>query len=422
MLKQFGVLAIKSTKNKGQAAKSSPKTKKKPTGKKNTPLSAGEKMSTKIIRDFLRSNLLCLAVLLFLYAFVFLAARQYSVIYGAAKNIIVSIFGTFGENYTFECSLIIVAAAYLGFFLLSCFFFSASTLVNFDKTWLSLSAITTDERQIKKFSKNFSSVEIALKDIKHDVFKNQQLAAQAESKKNDLVMYLAHDLKTPLTSVIGYLSLLDECPELPTAQKAKYIGIALEKAYRLEQLINEFFEITCFNLNEITLQNNRIDLGLMLSQITEEFYPMFKAKRLTCELEVKEKIVMFADADKLARVFDNLLKNAVNYSYENTPVRIGARIRNGYVIVKFRNLCDEIPKDTLDRLFEKFFRLDSSRASSTGGSGLGLAISKQIVELHGGTIKAKSTENYTDFTVILPYRNAALEELVSDGSENETDL
>lgn len=416
MLKQFGVLAIKSTSNKKLRSKRKSGNKKK---KQKTVLTTRERMSTKIVRDFLRFNLFCLALLLFLYALAFLSARQYDVIYSSAKDIITGIFGSFGENYTFECSLIIVAAIYLIFFLLSCLFYSISTLVNFDKTWLSLSAITTDETQIKKFSKNFSDVEIALKDIKHDVFKNQQLAAQAESKKNDLVMYLAHDLKTPLTSVIGYLSLLDECPELPTAQKAKYTGIALEKAYRLEQLINEFFEITRFNLNEITLQNNRIDLGLMLSQITEEFYPMFKAKKLTCELDIKEKIVMFADADKLARVFDNLLKNAVNYSYENTPVRIGARIRNGYVLVRFRNLCDEIPKETLDRLFEKFFRLDSSRASSTGGSGLGLAISKQIVELHGGAIKAKSTEDHTDFTVILPYRSAALDELENNDNESE---
>ncbi len=416
MLKQFGVLAIKSTSNKKLRSKRKSGNKKK---KQKTVLTTRERMSTKIVRDFLRFNLFCLALLLFLYALAFLSSRQYDVIYSSAKDIITGIFGSFGENYTFECSLIIVAAIYLIFFLLSCLFYSISTLVNFDKTWLSLSAITTDETQIKKFSKNFSDVEIALKDIKHDVFKNQQLAAQAESKKNDLVMYLAHDLKTPLTSVIGYLSLLDECPELPTAQKAKYTGIALEKAYRLEQLINEFFEITRFNLNEITLQNNRIDLGLMLSQITEEFYPMFKAKKLTCELDIKEKIVMFADADKLARVFDNLLKNAVNYSYENTPVRIGARIRNGYVLVRFRNLCDEIPKETLDRLFEKFFRLDSSRASSTGGSGLGLAISKQIVELHGGAIKAKSTEDHTDFTVILPYRSAALDELENNDNESE---
>lgn len=394
------------------------KIKKRRTEKaKRKALLPNEKMSTKIIKDFLRFNLFCLALLLFFYVLVFLAAEQYGFIYQTAREIIIGIFGSFGEENLQQCSLILVAAAYLVFFVLSCFGYSISTLVNFNKTWLSLSAITTDDMQIKKFSKNFSDVEIALKDIKHNVFKNQQLAAQAESKKNDLVMYLAHDLKTPLTSVIGYLSLLDECPELPMAQKAKYTGIALEKAYRLEQLINEFFEITRFNLNEIRLQNNRIDLGLMLSQMMEEFYPMFKAKKLKCRIDVNEKIMMFADADKIARVFDNLLKNAVSYSYENSAVIIGARKKNGYVIVKFRNRCDEISKENLARLFEKFYRLDSSRASSTGGSGLGLAISKQIVELHGGTIKAKSSTDHTDFIVILPFRNASITDIEAEDDE-----
>lgn len=368
-------------------------------------------MSTKIIRDFLLTNLSFLVLLLIFYALAFLAASQYDIISSTANGIIASIFKSYGEQNPIICSFFLLGGVYLVFFLLSCLYYSVSTLVNFNKTWLSLSAITTDEMQIKKFSKSFSDVEIALKDIRHDVFKNQQLASQAESKKNDLVMYLAHDLKTPLTSVIGYLSLLDECPDLPTAQRAKYTGIALEKAYRLEQLINEFFEITRFDLNEITLQNNRIDLSLMLSQITEEFYPMFKAKNLSCEIDLNERIVMFADSDKLARVFDNLLKNAVNYSYESSVILIGARVKNGYVTVKFRNRCDEIPKENLDRLFEKFYRLDSSRASATGGSGLGLAISKQIVELHGGVIKAKSTTDYTDFVVILPFRDAALPDI-----------
>ncbi len=395
------MLVIKSKNNL-----SAPAEKLRRKSKKQRALLPSERMSTKILRDFFRSNLIFIALLLFLYLLGYLAASQYSVVYNAVIRLVEYFFAD-SSSPVFK-TFLLTGAVYGIFFLLSCFVYSVSTLINFDKTWLSLSGITTDEVQIRKFSKNFSDVEIALKDIKHDVFKNQQLAAQAESKKNDLVMYLAHDLKTPLTSVIGYLSLLDECPELPTAQKAKYTGIALEKAYRLEQLINEFFEITRFNLNEIQLQNNRIDLGLMLSQMTEEFYPMFKAKNLSCRTDVNEKIVMFADADKLARVFDNLLKNAVSYSYNNSPIVVGARIRNGYVIVKFRNRCDEIPKENLDRLFEKFYRMDSSRSSSTGGSGLGLAISKQIVELHGGTIKAKSTTQHTDFIVVLPYRDASI--------------
>lgn len=365
-------------------------------------------MSTKIVGDFLRFNFVCLGLLVFFYILLNLAARQYSDIYNLIYSLFSEFLGDKTGTFLIQNSYLVVIGVYLVIFLLSAFAYSVSTLINFDKLWQSLSALTTDEAEIKKFPQSFSDVEIALKDIKHDVFRSQQLAAQSEARKNDLVMYLAHDLKTPLTSVVGYLTLLDESPEIPLAQRAKYTGIALEKAYRLEQLINEFFEITRFNINNITLERNRIDLGMMISQIAEEFYPMLKDKGLNIHIDIPERIVMYADADKIARVFDNLLKNAVNYCYENTTILVGARIRKDRVIIKFRNFCDEIPQEKIDRLFDKFFRMDSSRATSTGGSGLGLAIAKQIVELHGGSIKAKSTTEHTDFTVILPYIDATL--------------
>ena len=290
--------------------------------------------------------------------------------------------------------------------IFSCFLFSVITLLNFNKTYKSLDAFLKDDGSISSFSKSYSEVELKLKDIQLQIIESKHLAAQLESKKNDLVMYLAHDLKTPLTSVIGYLTLLEECPELSQSQRAKFTGIALDKAYRLEQLITEFFEITRFNINTVQLRKNRIDLGMMMEQIADEFYPMLSEKGLVTDIDIPEKILMYADSDKLARVIDNLLKNAVNYSYENSTIRIGARVRNGRVIIKFRNQCDEIPKEKLQKIFDKFYRMDSSRSSQTGGSGLGLAIAKQITELHGGTIKASSNEEYTDFTVILPFVSA----------------
>lgn len=363
-------------------------------------------MTTKIILDFLRVNAVFLALLLFIYLLIWLSCHQYDFMYNIVVGFLEASFGGEAAYWIKENSFLAVLALYGGVFVFTCFIYSVVTLVNFDKTWRSLSALISDETEVKKFSKNFSDVEIALKDIRHEVYKNRQAVLTAESKKNDLVMYLAHDLKTPLTSVIGYLSLLYEAPELSADQRAKYIGITLDKAYRLEELINEFFEITRFNLESITLENNRTDIGMMLSQITDEFYPMFKEKNIDYTIDLKEKIVVYADRDKLARVFDNLLKNAVNYSYENSSIQIGARIIDENLVIKFRNQCDEIPKEKLDRLFDKFFRLDSSRATSTGGSGLGLAIAKQITELHGGTIKAKSTQKYTDFTVSIPYRPA----------------
>lgn len=406
MLKPFGELDIK-LKRKSEKPKILLLFKRRE--KKRRPAKAGEKISTRIAADFLRFNFVCFGLLIIFYVMLYLAYPQFRWVQSLVESglAFLSHFVS-GRVIIFLRSNSLVAALLVQavIFLLSALWYSVSTLKSFDRLWLSLPAVVSDEEEIQKFPQGFSDVEIALHGIKHDVYAARQAAALAEAKKNDLVMYLAHDLKTPLTSIIGYLSLLSECPDLPAEQRAKCVGIALDKAYRLETLINEFFEITRFNLQNITPEKNKIDLLMMLEQITDEFYPMFSEKGISAYIDMPEKIVMYADADKMARLFDNLLKNAVNYCYENTDILIGARVKNGKVIIKFRNCCDEIPQEKLDRLFDKFFRLDSSRSTSAGGSGLGLAISKQIAELHGGKITAKSTREHTDFTVVIPFDNA----------------
>lgn len=231
---------------------------------------------------------------------------------------------------------------------------------------------------------------------------SEQARQLAEQQKNDLIVYLAHDLKTPLTSVIGYLSLLEDTQELPMEQRAKYVGIALSKAYRLEQLINEFFEITRMNLQTIETQKSHINLTVLLLQILEEFFPMAQQKGLTVIHDIPPDLTLIADSDKLARVFDNLFRNAVSYSHPHTELRCVARRRDNHLTVAIRNQGDDIPKNKLDRLFDKFYRADGARRTATGGAGLGLAFAKQIVELHGGTIRASCIDGLTEFEVTLP--------------------
>ena len=230
---------------------------------------------------------------------------------------------------------------------------------------------------------------------------NTEAAREAVERKNDLVMYLAHDLKTPLASVIGYLNLLKDTEDLPAETREKYLGITLEKAERLEDLLNEFFEIARFNLSEITLEYHQVDLTRILEQTTFEFMPMLQDASLECNLEITDPIMLRCDPDKIQRVFDNILRNAVTYSYKDSVIRIFGEIYEDRVVLNFRNEGDTIPKEKLDRIFEQFFRADESRSSS-GGAGLGLAIAKQIVELHKGTIMASSANDITTFTVILP--------------------
>lgn len=245
-------------------------------------------------------------------------------------------------------------------------------------------------------------VEKKLNHFKTEAIKNERLARENEQKKDELIVYLAHDIKTPLTSMIGYLSLLSEIKDMPQEQRNRYIGIALDKSYRLEYLINELFDVVRFNSEKIVLEKEEINLNLMLEQIADDFYPTLKEMNKKINFTSDEKTILYADPDKLSRVFNNLIKNAVNYSKENTDIDISILNKENQATVKITNKGKQIPKEKLDKIFEKFYRLDSSRTSKTGGSGLGLAIAKEIVELHGGRIYAESDMKETTFSVILP--------------------
>lgn len=221
-------------------------------------------------------------------------------------------------------------------------------------------------------------------------------------RKDDLVTYLAHDLKTPLASVVGYLSLLEEAPDLPQDLRARFTGIALDKAHRLDSLIEEFFDITRFDFHDIVLTRGYVDLSLLLAQVADEFYPILTDQGKQVEVDSPASLIVLIDGDKMARVFNNVMKNAIAYSYEGSTIRIFAESRDDEVVVRFENQGDPIPAPKLGVIFEKFYRLDAARATNRGGAGLGLAIAKEIVGAHGGTISCSSTPEKTVFTIVLP--------------------
>lgn len=277
-----------------------------------------------------------------------------------------------------------------------------------------------DREAAEVFPKEYAVIATTMADTKAQMGRQEQIMKDEAAKKNDLITYLAHDLKTPLTSVVGYLSLLEEAPDMPPEQKAKYVHIALEKALRLEKLINEFFEITRYNLQQIVLEKENVDLSFLLIQLTDEFYPILNEKGNSIRLEIRAegnqsgaggreegsrnetRINVVADGEKLARVFNNVLKNAVAYSYPGTEIVVNCSVEEGNVVVRISNFGKTIPKQKLQSIFEKFFRLDDARESNKGGAGLGLAIAKEIVRLHGGEIWADSENEKTTFTVSLP--------------------
>ena len=263
----------------------------------------------------------------------------------------------------------------------------ASKLVSDDEEFISL------PQELEVFQKE-------LNNLKREYLKNKKKALDNEQRKNDLIVYLAHDLKTPLTSVIGYLSLLEEIKDMPKKQREKYLKIVLDKAYHLEDLINELFDIARFNSETIILDKQELDINMMLRQLKEDFYPLLKENNKELILDMSNSLWYKGDSEKLARTFSNLIKNAIYYSTSNDIV-VKTLKKPQEIIITFTNK-GEISLDKLQKIFEKFYRADTSRTSKTGGSGLGLAISKEIIEKHGGKITATSKEGKTIFTISLP--------------------
>lgn len=290
--------------------------------------------------------------------------------------------------------LIIIAIAF--YFVLSRF------TKYFDDISKGVDSLVDENYSTIRLSEELDFMEDKLNEVNHKLKRRATEAKEAEEKKNDLVVYLAHDIKTPLTSIIGYLNLIEESPDLSVENRAKYVNITLEKAYRLEELINEFFEITRYSLQSIELDKTTIDLNLMLNQILDEFFPQFEEKNLSLVKSVPDNIKFQGDSQKVARVFNNIIKNAVIYSHNGKEITVSALQNDGQIEVNIKNSGEDIPTERLDAIFEKFYRLDKSRTSNKGGSGLGLAIAKEIVEAHDGKISAKCVDGETTFTVVLP--------------------
>lgn len=307
----------------------------------------------------------------------------------------------------------------VGFLLLFALFFyvALSKMTRYlDQVGDGIENIVSDSTEPIHLITELKPIEIRLNEIKATLKRQELESEEGEKKKNDLVLFLAHDLKTPLTSIVAYLSMLDNHPEMDPAEREKYIHIAFEKSVRLGELINEFFDITRYNLQNIELEPVEINLSMMLEQLADELYGVLQEKRLRCEVEVEENLEVYGDPDKLARVFDNILRNAVAYCYENTVIQIRARKKGGDIEIAFINQGDKIPGAMLQTIFEKFYRVDGSRSSGTGGAGLGLAIAKEIVELHGGSVQARSDDIRTQFIVTLPSKS---EEKPEEGEQDE---
>ena len=296
----------------------------------------------------------------------------------------------------------IVLYAYIGIVLAVIIYKFISKYVNsINEVYNSLDLILKENNETIKLPSEVNEFTEKLNDIKNDYITSKNNAKEAEQKKNDLIMYMAHDLKTPLTSIIGYLTLLNDEKNISKELQEKYIKIALDKSLRVEELTNQFFDITRYNLHTMPINKTELNITYLLKQLIDECYPMLEKSDLKCVLNAPDKVNYLGDGDKLARAFGNLLKNAISYSYKNTVIEINITEELDCLYITFRNKGDKIPDYKLEKIFEKFYRGDESRTSTTGGSGLGLAITKEIIELHNGKISVKNDDEYIEFDIVL---------------------
>ncbi len=248
----------------------------------------------------------------------------------------------------------------------------------------------------------FSGMAANLNRMAADIKELMEKERESERTKNELITNVAHDLRTPLTSIIGYLELLTNNQQIPADMQHKYIEIAYGKSRRLQKLIEDLFGFTKLNYGKIAMHVGQIDIVKLLGQLVEEAYPNFVEKGLSYDLQsnVPAKIIN-ADGNLLARLFDNLIGNAIKYGADGKRVLVKIHAESETVTVSVTNYGYVIPADELPLIFHTFYRVEQSRSSSPGGTGLGLAIAKEIVDMHGGTISVASDLKGTVFTVKL---------------------
>lgn len=252
---------------------------------------------------------------------------------------------------------------------------------------------------------NVLSKTLLAKEKESEKLKEKERAAldierNAERQKNELITNVAHDLRTPLTTIVGYLELIKDDSALSKEDVHKYSGIAYEKSIRLQEMMDDLFEFTKLDNADIKLNKSMINLSGLIMQMTDEFYPSYKDCNITPIVDLpEENIYVQGDGQLLARVFDNLISNALKYGYHNTDLKIEVSGDEKYATVKVINHGDTIAPEDIPLLFNKFYRTDSSRNSKTGGTGLGLAITKNIVDLHHGDISVTSDDQITTFIV-----------------------
>ncbi|MFC5403548.1 sensor histidine kinase [Cohnella soli] len=255
---------------------------------------------------------------------------------------------------------------------------------------------STDELGVLAYNINLMSKQLGL---------SMEEERRAEKTKNDLITGVSHDLRTPLTSILGFLELVEEDRYQDEVELRYYVNIAYEKSISLQRLIDDLFEYTKYS-NELELGIKEMDVAGFIRQLAEEFVPSLEKAGMECRVYSDDEPRIAADGESLARAFGNLFMNAINYGAEGKRIDIIVSREEDEAVIAFKNYGEAIPEQNLPHLFERFYRVEQSRSKKTGGTGLGLAIVKSIVTRHNGTISVASNRKETVFEVRFPLYSA----------------
>lgn len=307
---------------------------------------------------------------------------------------------------TIMCIILLAVAFAVVFFIMYFLILTRGIIKDMEYISTGISQIVSGDMKEKlKVDRDDEIGEIAVQvnKMSDDIKRLMESEREALQTNKDMITCVAHDLRTPLTSVLGYLQLATDTEKYSDEERQHYAHIAMKKANRLQGLIEELFSYTKLMSGEITLHLNEIDIVKLVEQMIEEFYPLFNENNLECTLRRNiDSLILNVDGELMARAVQNLISNAIKYGKDGKRVFIELEKFEHEVQIRVTNFGLVIPQESIGHIFDKFYRVEESRSSQTGGSGLGLNIAQQIAVLHGGTIDVTSGSDGTCFTIAIP--------------------
>ena len=323
------------------------------------------------------------------------AHTRYDIEYTDLKKFEGSRYIYFNENLNKGDSMLTIFIVTIVVFCIMFFVITRRELEYINRLNLGLMKIANGNFDYKVDVKGMDEISQIAENINHmseKLYKSREEQKISEEKKDLFIMNISHDLRTPLTSVIGYIDLIKKaCTEQDNyVQVKKYADIAYNKAERLNTLINDFFEYNKINFGMMSLNKMKIDMNEFLRQAVSEMIPVAMDKEANIKLKLPEsRLESNVDPEKMSRVMENILMNAVRYSDKKSEIKVSLYEKENKAVIVVENKCSSFNKDKIEFIFDKFYKGDSSRSTKNSGAGLGLAIAKSIIEIHGGCINAE---------------------------------